>query len=202
LLEGDWFSSTESITTTLKAFDGRTYKPCGILNSLQVELGGKIVSIEVEVIDGPLDYNLLLGRTWVYAMVVVISTYFCMITFPHKGGIVAIDQLTFFASDSHVTGSVPLVGETLHSYQHVGVGLLKDSSLMGTFSLPPPLLPDNSSSVAYINMISSSTILADPWIVPDETNIQSFGDRMPLSPIELDYEAIYSACVASYLFFD
>lgn len=49
--------------TTLKDFDGRTYKPCGILNSLQVELGGKVVSQEFEVIDIPLDYNLLLCHT-------------------------------------------------------------------------------------------------------------------------------------------
>ena len=26
---------------TLKAFDGRTYKPCGIINNLHVELGEK-----------------------------------------------------------------------------------------------------------------------------------------------------------------
>ena len=40
---------------TLKAFDGRTYKPCGIINNLHVELGGKIVNVEVEVINGTLD---------------------------------------------------------------------------------------------------------------------------------------------------
>ena len=28
-------------STTLKAFFGRTYKPCGIINNLHVELGGK-----------------------------------------------------------------------------------------------------------------------------------------------------------------
>ena len=56
----------------MKAFNGRTYKTCGILNSLQVELGGKIVSIEVEVTDRPLDYNLILGHTRVYAMSAVI----------------------------------------------------------------------------------------------------------------------------------
>ena len=72
------------LTTTLKSFDGRTYKPYGILNSLQVELGGKTVSTEVEVIDGPLDYNILLGHTWVYVMAAIISTYYRMITFPHK----------------------------------------------------------------------------------------------------------------------
>ena len=124
----------------------------------------------------------------------VILTYFCMIGFPHKGGIVAINQLTFFTSDFHVTGSVPLIGETIHSYHHVEVGMLKDSPLMGTFLLPPPPLPDSSPLVAYINMISSSTILTNPWIVPNETNIHSFSDRMPLSSIDLDYKSIYSDC--------
>jgi len=109
-----------------------------------------------------------------------------MITFPHKGRIVAIYQIPFFASDSHVTGSLPLVGETLHSYQHVEVGLFKDSLFMGTFSLPPPSLLDSSSLFAYINMISSSIFQAYPWIVPDETSIHSFGDQMSLSSIELD----------------
>lgn len=107
-----------------------------------------MVSIEVEFIEGPLDYNLLMCCTWVYAMAAVIWTYFHRIAFPHKGGIVAIDQLTFLASDFHVTRSVLLVGETLHSYQHVRVGLLRDSSLMGTFSLPPPRLLNRSSSLA------------------------------------------------------
>jgi len=90
----------------LKAFDGRTYKPCGIINNLQVELGGKTVSIDVEVVDGPLDYNILLGRPWVYAMTAIVSTYFRMIVFPHKGTITVINQLSFFASTSQVTGSV------------------------------------------------------------------------------------------------
>lgn len=65
---------------------------------------------------------------------------------------------------------------------------------METFSIPPLLL-DISSLASYINMISSSTISTDPWIVPAETNINSFGDRIPLSPIELNYEAIHLACV-------
>ena len=48
--------------TMLTAFDGRYFRPHGILPSLQVHLGGKTVAIEVEVVDAPLDYNLLLGR--------------------------------------------------------------------------------------------------------------------------------------------
>jgi len=71
-------------STTLKAFDGRTYMPYGILSNLQVELGGKTIEIEFEVIDGNLDYNILLGRPWIYAMAAIVSTYFRKIAFPSK----------------------------------------------------------------------------------------------------------------------
>ena len=95
--------------TTLKAFDGHTYKAYRILNNLQVELVGKSVTVEAKVVDRPLDYNILLGRPWVYSMVAVVSTYFHMIIFPHKGSITTIDQLSFFTSGSQETGSVPFV---------------------------------------------------------------------------------------------
>ena len=48
--------------TMLTAFDGRSFRLHGILPSLKVRLGGKTVAIEIEVVDVPLDYNLLLGR--------------------------------------------------------------------------------------------------------------------------------------------
>ena len=54
--------------TTLKAFDGWGFQPHGLISALVVEMEGKIVSIQVEVVDAPLDYNLLLGRNWFYAM--------------------------------------------------------------------------------------------------------------------------------------
>ena len=46
--------------TTFKAFNGRSFTPYRILRNLPIELGGKTVNVEVEVIDAPLDYNLLL----------------------------------------------------------------------------------------------------------------------------------------------
>ena len=61
---------------TLKAFDGHGFQPYGLLSSLQVKLGGKLVSIHVEVVDAPLDNNLLLGRNWFYAMQVVAPSVF------------------------------------------------------------------------------------------------------------------------------
>jgi hypothetical protein len=67
---------------------------------------------------------------------------------------------------------------------------------MGTFSIPPPPnIP--SPNIASINMISTMPrelpVSADPWIVPDPGDHVRFGDVMPLSPIESDYQAIQSA---------
>ena len=45
----------------LKAFDGHVFKPHGIIPSFPITLGGKTVIVEVEVVDVPTDYNLLLG---------------------------------------------------------------------------------------------------------------------------------------------
>ena len=61
---------------TLKDFDGHGFQPYGLLPSIHVELGGKSVSIHIEVIDAPLDYNLLLGHNRFYAMQAVASTIF------------------------------------------------------------------------------------------------------------------------------
>ena len=47
----------------LKAFDGHLFTPHGILAVFPIELGGKIVIVEVEVVNAPLDYNLLLGHS-------------------------------------------------------------------------------------------------------------------------------------------
>ena len=43
--------------TMLTAFDKRYFWPHNILPSLEVQLGGKTIAIEVEVVDGPLDFN-------------------------------------------------------------------------------------------------------------------------------------------------
>ena len=73
-----------------------------------------MVSIEVKVADGLLDYNPLLCRTWVYGMGFVVSTYSKMIDLPHKRGIVTIDQITLFFTNSQVIRRIPLVVETPH----------------------------------------------------------------------------------------
>lgn len=152
-----WVAGKLFVHHTLKAFDGRTYTPYGILSNLQVELGSKIVEIEVEVIDGNLDYNILLGRPWIYAMTTVVSTYFRKIEFPFQGGITIVDQIAFFPNSSQATGSIPLTHGSSQSLQNIGVGLLKDPSLMGTFSLSPPSGLAKVTIVETYHIISSTS---------------------------------------------
>jgi hypothetical protein len=177
----------------LKAFNGSGFNPYGVLPSLPITLEGKMVNIEVEVFDAPLDYNLLLGHRWIDSMRAVVSTCFCVIHFPHQGKVITVDQLAFSNSNTR-TSNVPFIVKTPPGYENVGVGLLKDSSLMGTFPIPPPDVPH--PFVALINMISTSVretpVSYDPWIVPNPGEHLRYSDQMNLSPVESAYQAIQS----------
>ncbi len=83
------------VTQNLLTFDGGTSQPLGILPKFPITLGGKTVYIDV-VIQGALDFNLLLGRDYIYVMGALVSSLFCVVSFPHDGRIVTIDQLSFF----------------------------------------------------------------------------------------------------------
>ena len=137
---------------TLKYFDGQGFQRHGLFPTLSVELEGKIVSIQVEVVDSPLDYNILLGRNWFYAMTVVASTVFRTLQFPHLGKIVTINQLDYCTSDvtTPTTNNIPMLWKSSPPYQSIRVGMLKDSTLMGVFPSAPP-----STEVAIVNMIST-----------------------------------------------
>ena len=79
----------------LKAIDGHVFTPHGILTAFPIKLGGKMVTVEVEVVNAPLDYNLLLGCSWFYPMKAVVSTVYRLVCFPHQGKIVSIQQLDY-----------------------------------------------------------------------------------------------------------
>jgi hypothetical protein len=83
------------ITQNLLAFNRRTSQPLGTLPQFPVTLGRKTVFIDVMVVQDPLDFTLLLGRDYVYAMKAIVSTLFCVISFPHDGIIVTFDELSF-----------------------------------------------------------------------------------------------------------
>ena len=47
--------------TLLTAFDGHSYSPHGIIVAFTIYVEGKVVNIEVEIVNENLNYNLLLG---------------------------------------------------------------------------------------------------------------------------------------------
>ena len=75
------------------------------------------------VVQGPLDFNLLLGRDYVYAMKAIVSTLFGVMYFPHDGKIVTIDQLSFVKPNYHVIPS----HQTSLNVPHVLVALSSSS---------------------------------------------------------------------------
>jgi hypothetical protein len=166
------------------------------LQSLAIQLGGKTIYVDVEVVDAPLDYKFLFERSFFYALTVVASSVFQCVQFPHQGKIVTIDQLYYCTPDARTppTNNIPFLGDHKITYESVGVGLLKYSSLMGTFPAP---LPPTTHHIAKINMISTmayqSLQSSDPWIVPSPLELDALGDTMPLSPAEDSYVAIQSA---------
>jgi hypothetical protein len=87
-------------------------------------------------------------------MIVVASSIFLLLQFPHQGKIVIVDQLDYCTLDinNHSKNNIPFLGHSNFEYESVGVGLLKDSSLMGVFPLPPP---DPPHQVAMLNMITT-----------------------------------------------
>jgi hypothetical protein len=121
-------------------------------------------------------------------MTAIFSSVFRVLRFPRQGKIVTIDQIVFCILDlgSNVGSKVPFVGDSQHFYMIVGEGMFKDSSLMGTFPLPPP---SHAASVAAINMISSFSSeflgFVNPWVVPRPKDIESYGASMPPMGVDI-----------------
>ena len=92
-------------TDQIVDFNQRSTTPLGILLHFPITLGGKTVYIDVMVVQGPLDFNLLLRRDYVYSMKAVVSTLFLVMYFPHDGKIVTVDQLSFIKHGYRVTPS-------------------------------------------------------------------------------------------------
>ena len=76
---------------TLEPFDGRGSRLYSILKALPILLEGKTITMEIEVVDANLNYNLLLRSSWTNVMVCVVSTLFRLLRFHHQWKIVVVD---------------------------------------------------------------------------------------------------------------
>jgi hypothetical protein len=139
------------VTHSLLAFNRGTSQPLGILPQFPVTLGGKIVFIDVMVVQDPLDFSLLLGRDYVYAMKAIVSTLFHVISFPHDGRIVTIDQLSFIGPD-WVTSLSGSYMQTVSPPPHVNYVAL--SPMTSTSDDLDPVVDMVISSVGFWSLIS------------------------------------------------
>jgi hypothetical protein len=112
--------------------------------------------VNVEVVDAPLDYKLLLGCNFTYAMIEIVSYVFYTLYFPHNGKIVAIDHLFFaYSSPSAYVGpSIPMINNSQLTTENTVVGMYL--SLMDTF--------DSMALIHHINAMSSRPIFSNRFV--------------------------------------
>jgi hypothetical protein len=159
------------------------------------------VCVEVEVVDASLDYNLLLGRSWTYAMQAVVATVFWVLLFPHKDRIVTIYQLSFSRPDPSLgVSAVLMIDNPQPGIINIGVGLCP--YLMGTFNYPPPQGDVNFMSDHHkveIFQVSSfcMTYFNDLWTLPSPLAMMDGtghpGMSMPLFTAEVAYSLVQQA---------
>ena len=133
------------------------------------------MSIKVEVVDAPLDYNLLLGHNWMYSMQAVASSLFQVICFPFNGNIIMIDQTSFQnpCVNASSRDSISIIDHSQLATESVGMGMYP--SLMGTFNCHAPILMIGSSfggdSSSLNSMSFRTTHMEDPWILPSPSSL-------------------------------
>jgi hypothetical protein len=172
-----------------------------------MQLGGKTMCVEVEVVDTPLDYNILLGRSWTYSMQVVVARVFWVLLFPHEGQIVTIDQLSFSRPDPTLGESmVPMIDNPQPGVVNVGVGLCP--SLMGTFDYLPPQgdikFISNHNKVEIFQFSSfCTTYFDDPWILPSPSAMMDGTGHpnmsMLLTAAKVAYSLVQQTSTNTYL---
>jgi hypothetical protein len=160
-------------STMLTTLDSCSFHPHSILSSFPIQLGGKMVEVDVAVVDAPLDYKLLLGCNWTYAMTTIVLFIFYTLCFPHDGKIMTIDQFSFaYASPNASVGpSIPMIDNSQPATENISVRMY--SSLMGTFDFMASvhhiyaMSSRSASSMRYVPFCTS--YFNDPWTLPSST---------------------------------
>ena len=73
------------VIQNLLAFNTTVSEPSGILPKLPITLEGNTICIDITVVQGPLDVNFRLWRDYAYAMKVVVSKLFHVVSFLLSG---------------------------------------------------------------------------------------------------------------------
>ena len=127
-----------------------------------------MVHIDIEVLDAHLDYNILLGRSYMYAMSAIASFVFRIMMFPDEDIIIIVGQLTHtekhpLTNTDMVLPYVDIATDGLVWYQEYGPVQLKPLSILGSFLGDPPIIPEvspNATRALVCIMSTSSTAVS------------------------------------------
>jgi hypothetical protein len=131
------------------------------------------ILIDIEVIDASLDYNILFGHSYMYAMKAVASSVFLTMMFPHNVNIVTIDQVSHYEPNpsSNINNILPFVHTNPKAYPLIEMGprIFKDPSLLGTYHGATPLIHPS----AQVCVISSNVTETEDTLPPIEASLLS-----------------------------
>jgi hypothetical protein len=173
------------VTQNLLAFNRRTSQPLGTLPQFPITLRGKTVFIDVMVVQESLDFSLLLGRDYVYAMKAIVSTLFRVISFPHNGRVVTVDQLSFIdpAWIASLNGSCMQTVSPLPQVNYVALSPMASTSddldpvvdmVISSIGL---LEPDLFTPVTTLDMVSFQSV----FLPSSEDLLEAMTEFCPLT---------------------
>jgi hypothetical protein len=147
--------------------------PKGLFQNVPIELRGKTILIDIEVIDAPLNYNIMFSHSYMYAMKAVASSAFRAMMFPHNRKIVTIDQVSHYEPNlsANIDNILPLI-HTSHDTNpliKMGLGIFKYPSLLGTYHGAPPLFHPSHQ----VCVVSSNGTNIEDTLPPREASIIS-----------------------------
>jgi hypothetical protein len=189
------------LPTLLTTFDGLYFIPHGIIPSFPMQLEGRIVCVKVEVVDVPLDYNILLGQSGTYVMAAVVSTIFRVLFFPLEGRIITIDHLSFSHTDPSSGASTVLMIDNPQP-RTINLGVRLFPYFMGTFDYPSPandvkfisVVPDQPKVAIFQVASSIMSYFNNLWILPSPSTlmkgIENPRMEIPLSIVEVVYSIV------------
>jgi hypothetical protein len=175
-----------SFTQTLFTFNKRTNHPLGILPHCPVTLGGKNVFIDVMVVQDPLDFDVFLGRNYVYAMKSIMSTRFHVIYFPHDGLMVTIDKILFGGPDLTINPMTSLNGSYMQSVSPL--------PQVNYVALSPMTSTSNDLDLVVDMVISSVGLLEPDLLSPGEILDMCTFHIIPLPSSEGILESMTEFC--------
>ena len=87
-------------------------------------LGARLFSSISKLLMPPLDYNILFGRSYMYAMKAMASSVFWTMMFPHNGKIVTIDQVSHYEPNpsANLDNNLPLIHTNPDTYPLIKMG--------------------------------------------------------------------------------